>query len=86
MGEKLVGKVSHYFSRISVAAVDVTDGELNVGDEIHVRGATTDLRQKLESMQLDNAPVNRAAPGDSVGIKVAGVARKGDSVYVVTPD
>ena len=86
MAEELVGKVSHYFSNAKVAAIEITGGELNVGDTIHIKGHTSDFTQKVDSMQIDRAPVESARAGDSIGIRVAEHAREHDKVYRVTPD
>ena len=42
MEEKLIGIVSNYFGKISVAAVEITDGTVSVGDTLHFVGYTTD--------------------------------------------
>jgi putative protease len=55
-----------------------------MGDKIHFRGHTTDLEVVVDSMQINNAPVEEAKSGDSVGVKVSDRVRKGDSVYKVT--
>lgn len=84
MGEEVkIGQVSHYFGKIMVAAIELTDGELSVGDTIHIIGHTSDFTQKIESMQIDNAEVTRAAKGSSIGIRVTEHARVGDTVYKV---
>ena len=41
MKEKEIGYVSKYFGQISVAAIEITADELNVGDTIHIQGHTT---------------------------------------------
>ena len=83
MVEEKVGVVEHFFTKISVAAIKITDGELRVGDTIHIVGATTDFKQKVESMQINKQPVEVAKPGDEVGIKVIDRVRKKDVVYKV---
>ncbi|MDD5748823.1 MAG: translation elongation factor-like protein [Actinomycetota bacterium] len=83
MPEKEVGKVNHFFNKISVAAVELT-GNLKVGDTIHIKGHSSDLTQKVESMQIEHDQVETAGPGDSVGIKVTGYAHPKDIVYKVT--
>ncbi len=75
-----IGKVSHYFSKISVGAIDLS-GELRVGDKIRFQGATTDFEQVIESMQIEGENVEGAGPGDSVGLKVEQRVREGDVVY-----
>lgn len=84
MAETQIGKVTHYFSKIGVAAIEVTAGSLSVGDTIHIKGHTSDFTQKVDSMQVDNQAVSTALPGNSVGIKVKEHAREHDLVYKVT--
>jgi hypothetical protein len=85
MPEEQIGRIAHYFSRIGVAAIEVTQGTLAVGDTIRVKGHTSDFTQKIESLQLDGNPVEQATVGQSVGTKVAQHAREHDVVFKVTP-
>lgn len=80
--EERVGIVEDYFAKISVIAVKL-EGELKVGDRIHIKGHTTDFYQQVESMQIEHNQVTSAKKGDSVGIKVSERCRKGDVVYKV---
>ena len=75
-----VGEVSHYFTKIGVAVVELT-GKIKVGDSISVKGMTTNFEQKVESMQVEGANIEEANPGDDIGMKVADRVRKGDIVY-----
>jgi putative protease len=75
-----IGRVTHYFSHLSVAAVDL-DQPLSVGDRIHIRGHSTDLEQTVASMEIDRAAVERAGPGDDVAIKVDDHVREHDLIY-----
>jgi putative protease len=86
MAEQKVGNVIHYWSKIGVAGIRITEGELRVGDTIHVKGHTSDFTQEVESLHKDNASVDAAVPGDDIGIKVAEPAREHDEVFKVTPD
>jgi len=86
MAEQLIGKVTHYFGKAQVAAIEITDGQLNAGDTIHIVGHTSDFTQKVESMEIDRAPIELAKVGDEIGIRVAEHAREHDDVYRVTPD
>jgi translation initiation factor IF-2 len=83
MAEVEIGKVTHYFGKIHVAAIEITRDRLQVGDTIHVVGHTSDFTQRVESMQVDNQPVETATPGQSVGIEVVDHAREHDLVYRV---
>jgi len=75
-----VGEVSHYFTKIGVAVVELT-APLRVGDRIAVKGMTTNFEQTVESMQIEHEPVEEAKAGDSIGLKVADRVREGDIVY-----
>ena len=86
MVEQKIGVVIHYWSKIGVAGLKVTDGELKVGDTIHIKGHTSDFTQGVESMQVESQSVEVARPGDDVGIKVVEHAREHDEVFRVTPD
>ncbi|MEA2055342.1 MAG: EF-Tu/IF-2/RF-3 family GTPase [Candidatus Thermoplasmatota archaeon] len=71
---------------MSVAAVKITGGELKTGDTIHVVGAHTDHKQKIESMQIDRNPVEKVTEGDDVGIKLNDKAREHDIVYKISEE
>ncbi len=81
MEEKEIGYVSNYFKKISVAAVEITNGTLSVGDTVHFLGNTTDFESTVDSMQIEQKSVAEAKKGDSVGIKVSEKVRKQDKVY-----
>jgi putative protease len=83
-GER-IGVVTHYFSHLSVAVVKLDAGTLRVGDTIHFRGHTTDFRQRVESLEVDHAPVTEVGPRDDFGLKVIEHAREHDVVYKVRP-
>ena len=83
MPEEEVGKVSDFFAHPVVAGIELT-GTVKVGDKIHIKGHTTDMELVVDSMQIDNANVQEAKAGDSVGIKVADRVRRGDAIYKVT--
>jgi putative protease len=80
MAEKEIGKVTHYFSRIRVAGIELSD-ELTVGDTVLIKGATTYFQQKVESMQLENQDIEKGEPGQLIGVAVQEKARPGDEVY-----
>lgn len=85
MDEVLLGEVTHYFQAISVAAVQVTEAELRVGDSIRIVGHTSNFTQMVRSMQIDHRPVESAGPGDLVGIELVERARVGDLVFRTMP-
>ncbi len=75
-----VGEVTHYFTRIGVAVVDVT-APIKIGDMIAIKGMTTNFEQTVESMQIEKEDIKEAKPGDDIGMKVVDRVRKGDIVY-----
>ena len=83
MPESEIGKVSAFFARPVVAGIELT-GPIEAGDRVHIVGHTTDIEFTVDSMQVDNANVNEAKAGDSIGIKVSERVRRGDKVYRVT--
>lgn len=82
MEEIQIGKITHHFGHLGVAAIDLT-GELKVGDTIHIKGHTSDFTQNVESIQIEHANVSVAKAGDKIGIKTKEHAREHDVVYKV---
>jgi translation initiation factor IF-2 len=80
--EELIGEVTHYFGKISVAAVKLKK-QIKIGDTLHFKGATTDFKDTVTSMQIRQEKVNVAKKGDEVGIKVKDKVREGDKVYKI---
>ena len=80
---KLVGRISHYFSDISVGVIKLS-GALSKGDEIRIMGGeNTDFNQTVASMQVEHQEVKKAKKGESVGLKVREKVREGYKVYKV---
>jgi translation elongation factor EF-1alpha len=75
-----VGRVTHFFSKISVAVIELT-APLAVGDRIVFKGPSTDSEQTVDSMQIEHANVQKAEAGQSIGLKVAERVRETDLVY-----
>ena len=79
MTEEPVGKITHYFPHIGVAAATLS-AELKVGDQVRVRGHTTDFTETVGSLEIEHQKVDRAGPGDKVAFKVSEKARPGDQL------
>lgn len=77
--DTVIGKVTHYFDKIGVAALKLSE-KLAVGETIKITGHGQDLTQEITSMQVDHQPVEFAKPGDDVAIKVDMPVKEGDSV------
>ena len=82
--EEEVGEVFTYFSKVEVAGINITNSELKVGDTIHIKGATSDFTQTIDSMEIDRQKVDSAGVGQSIGIKVKERVRPKDKVYRIT--
>lgn len=82
MPEAQIGEVTHYFSNISVAVLDL-DRPLRAGDSIRIIGETTDFQQTVTSMQVNHVDVTEAQPGQEVAVKVDDRVRPGDEVFRV---
>jgi putative protease len=77
---QLIGKITHYFGKIAVAVIELSD-TLKVGDTIRIVGGETDFNQTVESMEVEHQKVQEAKAGESVGLKVDQKVREGYSVY-----
>jgi translation elongation factor EF-1alpha len=75
-----VGNITHFFSKISVAVVELT-APLVVGDRILIKGPTTDFEQAVESMQIEHKNIEKAEAGQSIGMKMAEHVKERDVVY-----
>lgn len=79
---KPIGRVIHYFDKIQVAVVELSD-KLKVGDKIRIVGGEIDFEQMIESMEVDHKKIESAKKGDEVGIKVSEKVRDGYRVYKI---
>lgn len=77
---ELIGKVNHYFDRVGVAVIDLSEG-LKIGETIRIVGKETDFTQKVESMEVEHQKIEAAKKGDSVGMKVDQKVKEGYKVY-----
>lgn len=75
-----VGDVSHFYTNIEVAVVELVD-KLKIGDKIRIKGATTEFTQLVKSIQIENEQVTEAESGDSIGLVVRDRVRLGDQVF-----
>lgn len=81
--EQKIGVITHYFTKVGVGIVNLTDGDLKVGDNVHVKGHTTDFNQAVDSIQIEHQDVSEAKKGAQAGIKVKDHVREHDVVFRV---
>lgn len=79
--ERKVGKVTHYYNKLGVAAIEVDDGEITPGDHLHIVGHTTDADVVAETLELNHIPIREAHEGQNIGVKVNERVREHDEVY-----
>ncbi len=82
---KKVGEVFHFYGKIGVAAIRLTDDGIAIGDTVQIQGPSTNLEQTVETLQIEHADVSRADPGQEVGMKVRDRVREKDFVYKLVP-
>ena len=78
---KKIGVVTHYFSHVNAAAVKLLKGGITIGDNIYLKGHTTDFKEQVRSIQLDHQPIAEGKKGQEIGLFVKSRVRMGDSVY-----
>ncbi len=79
---KLVGKITHYFDKLKVAVIKLSDA-LKEGETIRIVGGDTDFEQEASSMEIEHEKIKKAKKGEEVGMKVAQKVRDGYRVYKV---
>jgi len=76
-----VGVITHYFDRIKVSVVKLTQGTILIGDKLTIQGEKTKFVQKVWSMQIESEDVKVAKKGQIIGLKVDKIVVVGDKVY-----
>ena len=85
MSGKLIGEVNHFYNRIGVVVIDLSDS-LQVGDQVHFFGRSTDFRQMVQSMQIEHQSISEAGKGQEIAMRVERRVRNHDKVYKLTDD
>ena len=80
-----IGKVTHYYGHLNVAVLSLTD-TLKLGDKIHIKGHTTDLIERVASMEVNHHSVDWVKAGDDVAIKVNEPVHEHDTVYLIVEE
>jgi hypothetical protein len=83
---KPLGKVFHYWDKEGVVGVEIAENELHKGQCIGYITPTGYLEEKVISLQIDNEDVEKASPGQKVGIKTLYSKKQlhKANVYIVT--
>lgn len=76
----VIGKVTHFYDRISVGVVAIAS-TIRVGDMITLVHAGKSFTQKVVSMQQQHTPIPVALAGQEVGIKLDKYAPEGTKIF-----
>ena len=85
MSGKLVGEVSHFYDRIGVAVIDLLDA-VQIGDQVHFLGRSTDFRQEVKSLQIEHQSISEAGKGQEIAMRVENRVRNHDKVFKLTDE
>ena len=77
-----IGKVTNFFSKLSVAEITILSDEIAVGDTLVIEGPTTGVYETtVTELRLEVDPVPRAVKGQVCSIATDVVVKRGDKVY-----
>jgi hypothetical protein len=77
---ELIGEITHYFGHCKAGVIKLKSA-ISSGETIHIKGHTTDFKQKIASLQMDNKPIASASKGQEAGFLAKKRVRSGDKVY-----
>lgn len=78
---KQIGTVTHWYDKLGVAVVKLTD-KLSKGDAITVKKGGEEFTDTVNSIQIDHADVAAAKKGDDAAIKLSERAKEGAGVFL----
>lgn len=82
MDKDLVGKVLHFYDKISVAVIKL-EKALRVGNKVKFVHGEHSFEQTIESMQLEHEQVLQGKKGQEVAVKTDKETKSGTLVYLV---
>jgi len=80
--EKEIGKITHWYDKISVAVIKLTD-VLKKGDRIKIKRGAEEMEVAVDSLQINREDVEKGKKGDDVAIKLPQKVKEGAIVYKV---
>jgi GTPase len=81
--EEAIGIVTHYYSHLGVAIIQINKGVLKTGDTVHIIGHSIDFTQPVESMEFEHKHIDQAEAGQNIGLRVKEHTREHDIVYLI---
>lgn len=82
MEERQAGTVDHFFDKISVGMIKLTEA-VKVGDKIRIKAKAGEFVHEISSMQIDRVPAQEGKAGDIISVKLDQKVHKGDAVYLI---
>jgi hypothetical protein len=82
MADREVAKVIHYYDKIMVALIKLTDA-LSVGDTVKFVYRDKEFSQIIVSMEVDHVQVTTAQAGAEVAVKAEQVTHEGAQVLKI---
>lgn len=82
VGAPLLGKVRE-FDPARMTLELLLEEPLSAGDNVRIKGAQTDLSQRVERLRVGGKSVQSALAGETVELEVADRVRVGDAAYKV---
>lgn len=80
--DKEIGQVTHFYDKIGVMVVKLSD-KVSAGDKIKVKRGDEEFEEMVDSMQINHENIRAAKSGDEIAIKVSGKTKEGAVVYKV---
>ena len=80
-----IGEVTHFFDRINVAAIQLSQS-LHKGDQVHFLGHGSDFIQEVTSIQIEHETVESASAGKEIAIRVTKTVKPHTSVFLITEE
>ncbi len=75
--------IVHYFPQVKAGVIKITNGTIAVGDNLYIKGHTSDFKQPVISIQIDRVAVKEAGKGQEIGLLVKSRVRINDLVYKI---
>lgn len=76
-----IGQVTHFYNKIGVAVVAVNKGALSVGDIVHFKHNGHEFEQTVQSLEIDQQPVQSIKAGQEAGLKVIEPVKEGWEIF-----
>ncbi|HON18011.1 MAG TPA: U32 family peptidase, partial [Salinivirgaceae bacterium] len=82
-----VGKITNYFTKISVIELKIEATDIEVGQTALIIGPTTGVYEfEIKEIRIDDQSVKKATQGQIVSIPVDELVRRGDKFYIFKPN